>query len=159
MSAKSKFFRRGEWTALMIAVGWGVALVVVAFTTPIYKSESTDSTGALQDTSATLVEVNGAYGALIAAMPLILSLVTTLALWLRGQRRAGPMAWALPLLCAAFSLVTITTIGVFALPVVGFLIYACAVHGRPYRMRTGLEFTFPLISGKASRPGRKPRTD
>ncbi len=159
MNAASKFFRRGEWTALMIAVGWGVALMVVAFTTPLYRGEGTDSTGALQNTSATLVEVNGAYGALIAAMPLILSLATTLALWLRGQRHAGPMAWALTLLCAAFSLVTITTVGVFALPVAGLLIYACAMHGRPYRMRTGLEFTFPLISGRASRPGRKPRTD
>ncbi len=154
MSAASKLFRRGELNALLFAVVWSSALVVAAFYTPIYQGEIEDSTGAVQQTNATLVDVNGAYGALIAAMPLILSLATTLALWLRGQRHAGPMAWALTILCAALSLVTIMTIGIFALPVVGCLIYACAVHGRPRRERSGFKFHFPLFSRNDSRHGR-----
>ncbi len=157
MKAESKLFRRGELIALSIAVIWAGALLAAAFTAPLYKWESEDSSGVLQQSTSTLVEVNGTYVALMATAPLVLSLATAIALWLRGRRRgAGPMAWTLTILCAALSLVSILSIGLFVLPVVGCLIYACAVHGRPKSPWPEFEFSFPRISRNASRRRHEP---
>lgn len=119
MRRVTQHFRRGELIALVVAIGWAAALAVAAFIAPLYEG------------GGTLVEVNGPSVAITAAVPLILSVATAVALGLRGRMaRAGILAWTLTILCALFSLVALLSIGIFILPVVGCLIYACAAHGR-----------------------------
>lgn len=112
-------FRRGELVALVFAILWAATVAIGAFVAPLYRG------------GATLVEVNGSYTAIAAAVPLALSLATAVALALRGSvAGAGPLAWTLTILCALFCVVSILSIGVFIIPIVGCLLYACAVHGR-----------------------------
>lgn len=112
-------FFRGELIVLVIGILWATALAAFAFTEPLYLD------------GGTLVEVNGSRAAIAAGVPLVLSIATAVALGLRGRDTpAGPMAWTLAILCGLFSLVSILSIGFFIMPVVGCLIYACAVHGR-----------------------------
>lgn len=119
MRRLTRAFRRDELIALVIALVIAGVLARVAFYTPLYAS------------GGTLVDVNGSYAAIAAGLPLALSLATTIALALRGRdATAGPMAWALTIVCGLLSLVSILSIGFFIMPVVGCLIFACAVHGR-----------------------------
>lgn len=127
---------------MLFAVVWAVALVMAAVYLPIYESVGGTST---------FVETNGTSGALVAAMPLVLSLATIVALRLRGQLRAGALAWTLTILCAGFALVAITSFGAFVVPVVACLIYACVVHGRPRGQSAGLEFQFPFTKAPRGR--------
>lgn len=131
MSSTTATLGRGQRIALTIALVWAAALPLMAFVAPVYQWESRDSTGAVTRGSDTLVGVNGAHGVVAAAVPLVLTIATVLALWLRGRRRgAGPAAWTLTSLSAIFSTLAILSVGPFVLPVVGCLIYACAAHGR-----------------------------
>ncbi|RMB58782.1 hypothetical protein [Tessaracoccus antarcticus] len=123
--------RRGERIALAIALIWAGVLLVGAFTVPVYGGEGADSTGAVTQRALTLVGVNGASGVVVAAVPFLLALGTAFALWLRGSSPgAGPVAWTLTILSAVFSMVSILSIGLFAIPVVACLLAACTVHGR-----------------------------
>jgi heme/copper-type cytochrome/quinol oxidase subunit 2 len=56
--------------------------------------------------------------------------VVSLSLWRRNasaRHGAGPAALAVVTLLAAFTFVSMLTIGIFVLPVTGLLAYACAL--------------------------------
>ncbi|MEO7587434.1 MAG: hypothetical protein ABIS84_05340 [Arachnia sp.] len=120
MSRRTRL-RRGQRVALSIALVWAAALLVGAFTVPVYGGSGAE---------ATLIGVNGASGVVVAAAPLLLAAATAFSLRLRDPHAgAGLLAWALAILSAVYSIVAILSVGIFALPVVACLIYACAVHG------------------------------
>lgn len=69
--------RRGRWAfgLTVVALAWSLLFFAAAFVYPFYAGDSCtgDRTGTTcTDTSATLVEVNGAGGAIVAALPVVL---------------------------------------------------------------------------------------
>lgn len=122
--------------ALGAATLWSIGLVVAALTAPVYSGEagSTDPTGALTTTrtSATLVEVNGWSGVVVATLPLAAALAVAALLLLRGRLGAGAepwlvaAAWALSATCAALGVLALTSIGALVLPVAAGLGLAVA---------------------------------
>ena len=115
--------------ALLVAAVYGVALVVAAFTVPVYDSDSSSSSGGTSQASDTLVGVNGTGVALILAVPLLVTLAVGCALWQRS-RWSLPIAWTLTGLLAALNLLAMLSVGIFVLPVTAALVVACA-RSRP----------------------------
>jgi hypothetical protein len=104
---------RAGWPVVAAAV-WAAGLIVAAFVAPVYESDPPGSD--------TLVDVNGTGVALVLAVPLLAVAVTAAALR-RGHRSA---AWGIVAGLAAFSLVSILSIGVFVAPVAILLAVAVA---------------------------------
>ena len=121
--------------ALVIAAIWSVGLIIAAAVVPVYQSVSS-STGSptvmnrpvVTKTSATLLQENGLHVLVLVGIPLLAVAVASLSLGLRRENRrrgAGPVAWTMVGLLAAFTLVSMLSIGITILPVTGSLIFAC----------------------------------
>jgi len=115
--------------ALLVAAAYGVALVIAAFTLPVYDSAGSSSSGETSLASDTLVGVNGPGVALVLGVPLLVTLAVGFALWQRS-RWSVPIAWTLTGLLAAANLLAILSVGIFVLPVTAALVLAC-VRSRP----------------------------
>jgi hypothetical protein len=115
--------------ALLVAAAYGVALVVAAFTLPVYESTSSSSSDGSSQASDTLVGANGLGVALVLGVPLLVTIAVGCALW-QGSRWALPIAWTLTGLLGAANLLAMLSVGVFVLPVTAALALACA-RSRP----------------------------
>lgn len=120
---------RAPAVALLVAAAYGVALVVAAFTLPVYSSDSSSSPGGTSQASDTLVGANGMGVALVLAVPLFVTVAVGCALALRS-RWSLPIAWTLTGLLAAVNLLAMLSVGIFVLPVTAALVLACA-RSRP----------------------------
>jgi hypothetical protein len=120
---------RVQAVALLVAAAYGVALVIAAFTLPVYDSASSSSSDGSRQSSDTLVGVNGPGVALVMAVPLFVTLAVGCALWQRS-RWALPVAWTLTGVLAAANVLAMLSVGVFVLPVTAALVVACA-RSRP----------------------------
>ena len=125
---------RLERVSLVIAAVWGAGLLAAAAVVPVYSSSGTSSSsssGTVTHGSATLVGVKGLGVLLVAAVPLVATVVVGGALWRRGSRPgAGVLAWTIAGLLAVFNVLALLSIGVFVIPVTACLFVACAGHGR-----------------------------
>jgi hypothetical protein len=124
---------RASEVALLGASAYGVALVVAAFVAPVYGTDSSSSSGQTSQGSDTLVGVNGLSAAVVLAVPLLVTLAVSAALWLGSHRWALPIAWTLTGLLAAGNLLAMLSVGVFVLPVTAALVFACARSRPPAR--------------------------
>ncbi|MEO6411592.1 MAG: hypothetical protein ABIO48_03315 [Pedococcus sp.] len=111
--------------ALVGATLWGVALVVAALTLPAYSGDTagTDSTGAVtsSSTSATLVEVNGWWGLVLASIPLGACVVVGALLLGPGGRPAQALAAVVVALLGGLTVLSLLSIGLFLMPAVAGL--------------------------------------
>lgn len=99
----------GERIALAGALVWSVLLLVAG--------------------AATLVEDEGSGILLAVGVPLIATLLVTLALLARGPGKdAGPLAWGLVILLFGFNALALLSIGIFLLPTTVCLVFACGLH-------------------------------
>ena len=111
--------------ALVGATLWSAALPVAALTLPAYSGSSggTDSTGTVATSSATatFVEVNGTWGLVVVSLPLAACLVVA-ALLLGTRDRAGHLvAAAVVALLGVLTVLSLLSIGLLLVPVVGCL--------------------------------------
>lgn len=128
--------------ALMLAALWSAGLIVAAAVAPAYESTSASSSVSVSGsgspvtvtsppqthTTSTLLAENGPSVLILIAIPLFA--VGAVAAALRRRHRhersgAGPFAWTVVGLLGAFAFVGMMTIGLFILPVVGLLCFAC----------------------------------
>ncbi|TPG19232.1 hypothetical protein [Pedococcus bigeumensis] len=114
--------------ALAGATVWSIALVVGALALPAYSGDTagTDSTGAAtsSSTTATLVEVNGWWGLVLAGIPLAACVVVgTLLLGPAGRagRAAQVAAAVIVALLGALTILSLLSIGLFLVPAVAGL--------------------------------------
>jgi hypothetical protein len=111
--------------ALVGASLWSVALVVAALTLPAYSGDTagTDSTGAVtsSSTSATLVDVNGWWGLVLASLPLGACLVVGALLLGPGGRPAQALAAVVVALLGGLTVLSLLSIGLFLVPAVAGL--------------------------------------
>jgi hypothetical protein len=129
----------GEWVALAGALFWSAALLVIAIGVPIYvgeteTSKATSSAVVVTHESFTLVDENGSGILLVIGVPLLVTIIVGIALWLRGARHgSGPIVWAFFGLLAAFNFLAMLTIGALIIPVTACLAVACTIRQtRPY---------------------------
>lgn len=124
--------RRGEWTALAVALIWSAGLMIAAALAPAYQSTTETSSGTVTHESATLVDENGPAVLLPVGMPLLVTVIVGYALWRReASRGAGPVAWTFTGLLAGFNVVAMLSIGPFIVPVTASLFVACAMRQAP----------------------------
>lgn len=99
----------GQSIALVGAFGWSVLLLVA---------------GAM-----TLVEEEGSGILLAVGVPLVATVLVTLALLARGPgSNAGALAWTLVVLLGGFNALALLSIGIFLLPTTVCLLVACGLH-------------------------------
>jgi hypothetical protein len=130
--------------ALAAAALWAGGLGVAALTLPAYtgSSSTADASGGLETTSttATLVEVNGTWGLVVACLPLAVCLVVGALLLGPGGRATQLAAAALVALLGALTVLSLLSIGIFIAPVtVGLavaVISALTASGAPPREAT-----------------------
>lgn len=112
------------------ALAWSLALIPVAFLAPVYSGERSNSTAPSIHTSATLVDVNGAWVLVPVAVPALLALVVWVALSRREHSRAARLiAIATVVVLGAFNLLAMLSIGIFIVPAT--VLAAWAVWGSP----------------------------
>ena len=114
--------------ALVIAAVWGVAVVVVGFLVPMYASVTESSSGEQTQGTGTLVGVNGPGAVVVLGLPLLVTLAVGSALWQGARRGAVAVAWTLAALLAAFTVLSMASIGMLVVPIAAALLVACAVH-------------------------------
>ncbi len=111
--------------ALVGATVWSVALVVAALTLPAYSGDSagTDSTGTVTNssTTATLVDVNGWWGLVLASIPLGACVVVGALLLGPGGRPAQVVAAVVVALLGVLTVLSLLSIGLFLMPAVAGL--------------------------------------
>ncbi len=123
--------------ALVAAALVSLALLVLALVAPVYSSESQAATaeGAdpapVEHSTATLVQMNG-FGALVlAAIPLVVTLLVAL-LIRRGSSTAEYVAaCVVTLLYGGLCVLALLSIGIFLAPVALCLVVACATARIP----------------------------
>ena len=107
---------------LILALAYSTALIAAGFLVPMYSGSSSSSDGVTEETSDTLVGVNGVNVLIVLAIPLLITIAVGIALrWGTSARRMG-LAWTLTGGFAAFTLLAMMSIGVFLLPVVAALV-------------------------------------
>jgi len=116
----------------MAAVLWGLVLIAGALTLPVYTGTTASVACAgcevvFETSTRTLVEVNGAGVLVVVALPLVIALLITFALWRRASRVG---AWVLVALLWLFTLLAIASIGVFVAPAALLLTVAVAIDSR-----------------------------
>ena len=116
----------------LAAVLWGLVLLGGALTLPVYSGTTTSVAcpgcpEVSESNTRTLVEVNGAGVLIVVALPLVVSLAVTFALWRRAWR-AG--AWVLVALLWLFAFLGLGSIGMFVAPAALLLTIAIALGGR-----------------------------
>ena len=125
----------GVTTKVMLAGAalWSAALVVASLTLPVYSGEeaSTSADGSLvtRSTSATLVDVNGLWGAVLAAVPLAVTVLVSVLVSLRSHRSARLAAWACVAALGLLALAGLASVGLFFAPV--FVALTIAVASAP----------------------------
>jgi hypothetical protein len=120
-------------TALVLAAVWSIALMALALVAPVYSGETGSATMAEDGTvttsatssTATMVQVNGAYVLVLLAIPLVITGLVALLLRFRGRPAALIGAWVLTGLLGAFCVLGLMSIGLFIVPVVLGLVVAC----------------------------------
>ena len=123
--------------ALVGATLWSAALVVAALTLPAYSGATAgaDSTGAVieRSTTATLVDVNGWWGLVIASIPLGACVVVGALLLGPGGRVAQALAAVVVALLGGLTVLSLLSIGLFLVPAVAGLGVAVmvAIASRP----------------------------
>ena len=133
-----------------LAIMWAVALVGAAFTAPAYSgmrcTAEAGSSGVpgqerCFETTATLIEVNGAGALVPLAIPLAAAVAVTLLLSLhcrRGSWAAMTGATTVIVLLFGFGFVTGFSIGLYVLPLVPLLAVAALLTPTPQRRSTVL---------------------
>lgn len=114
------------WAWAVLALVWAVALIVAAVFVPVYSTEGTAAPGGQTVTlhAQTFVHVNGVLSLIPVALPALLAVVVYASLHhkcARGGWLSGYVAWTFIVLLLAFCVVTSPSIGLFVLPVAGFL--------------------------------------
>jgi hypothetical protein len=124
--------RRGREALLIAAALWSACLLLAAFVLPAYRtvSQTASSPGSEHARSATstLVAVNGLWVLLPLAVPLLAVAAVAFSLRSRerrGQPTAGFLAWGVIGLLTVLVFLGMASIGVFVLPVVVLLAFAC----------------------------------
>ena len=111
--------------ALAGATLWSLALVVAALTVPVYSGDTAgadaDGVPGATSTTATLVEVNGWWGLVVAALPLGACLVVGTLLLGPGGRAATVAAVVVVALLGVLTVLSLLSIGVFLAPAVAGL--------------------------------------
>lgn len=128
---ESRRGRRAFWFSVA-ACGWSAALVVGAFTVPMYSSSSTSSSGVHIAASMTLVQVNGLSVLIPVGVPLLIAVVVWAALHRkcsRGSNAAGAAAAVLVTVLTLGCLIALASIGLLVVPVA--LLLGCAVATTP----------------------------
>lgn len=128
-----------EWVALVVALFWSVLLVVVVSAVPVYEETTVTDLGGSIHSSATLIDENGSRALIVVGVPLLVTILVGVALWIRGRRRgAGPVAWTFTILLAGFNVLAMLSIGLLIIPITACLALACAIHhaGRPGDVET-----------------------
>lgn len=129
---------RGTRVALVVAFGWGVALLVAAAAVPTYSSTSSTSsvsgTGSVTHTfthsSTTLVDQEGPSVLVPVAIPLVAAGAVACILRRRraqGRPGAGAVAWTVVAVLGILDLLGAMSIGLFMVPVTIALAVACAL--------------------------------
>jgi hypothetical protein len=112
--------------ALLLAGGWGLGLIVAGFVVPMYRTTSESTTDTVTYGSDTLVGVNGPDVLVGLAVPFVVTVLVGCALLLRAHRGALLAAWMLSVMLAMFTVLAMTSVGLFVVPVTAALIVACA---------------------------------
>lgn len=117
----------------LLAVAWGVALIVLAVVLPVYSASETTSSGQTSAAaSQTLVQVNGVGVLAPVALPALFAALVWFALHRkcsRGGRGAEYLAWTVIGLLFALSMLAAASIGMFVVPMA--LLLACAAMLTP----------------------------
>ncbi|HVW79929.1 MAG TPA: hypothetical protein VHB69_03190 [Mycobacteriales bacterium] len=125
LAAQAQAIGRGRSIALGVAFAWSLALILGACVVPVYSSS-----GSAGDGPSTLVGANGIGVIDIVSVPLAVTAIVAVLLWRRRHAPgAGPAAWTVTGLAAAFNLAGMLTIGPLILPITICLIAACAAGG------------------------------
>ena len=125
--------------ALVLAGVWSIGLLVLALVAPAYSGESGSATMAADGTvttsttssTATLVQVNGAWVLLLLAIPLVITGLVALLLRFRGRAAALVGAWVLTGLLGALCVVGLMSSGMCIVPVVMARVVACTASTWP----------------------------
>ena len=121
---------RGGWAFAFTVAGfaWGVALLPAALLLPAYQGAIASSSGAVTQTSATLVAENGPWVLWIVALPALLAVIA----WFGLHRRCASasqygtvLAWMAIAALLLLSLLAAASVGMFLLPA-GLLLAAAA---------------------------------
>ena len=111
--------------ALAGATLWSLALVVGALTVPLYSSDTSsgDSTGTASTTSstATLVEVNGGWGLVVAGIPMVACLVVGALVLGPGGRVTTIVAAVVVAALGVLTVLSLLGVGLFLAPVTAAL--------------------------------------
>lgn len=126
---------------LLLAGCWSAALIIGAFFVPVYQSAKTPARHA-PPSPDTLAGVNGPGVAAVIAVPLLVVLLTGIALWLSPRKVALVIAWTGTGLLIAFNLMAMMSIGIFVLPVTVALVIACGTR-QPGPRRMGIDADSP----------------
>jgi hypothetical protein len=122
MSARTASHRWRIAVRLSVAaLVWSFGLVLAALFAPAYSTSSTSSdVNGVTLSSATLVQVNGAWVLILVGIPALVSAVVILAIRARrsGARWGAPLAWAAIAVLTAEALVGFATIGLFLVPAI-----------------------------------------
>jgi hypothetical protein len=105
---------------MVAALVWSVGLALAALLLPAYNGQTISNVNGLTLTTATFVQVNGLRALTLVAIPAIVSVIVAFALWQRHRHQAnwtGWVAWTAIGLLALETLLGITTIGLFIIPV------------------------------------------
>ena len=116
--------RRAGWALglSLFAVAWSIALVGAVFVVPAYNDGST------------LAQENGAWVAIPAAVPAILTVAAFAGLHRRcahGSRRGSALAWSAIIVLLAFSVVAMWSIGMFSFVAALALLAGAALTPKP----------------------------
>ena len=109
---------------------YSAALIVAGLAVPMGSEVSTSSSGAVEHTSATLVESNGLSVLLVLAIPLLATVAVAVALRWRATTGGLAIAWGVTAMLAVFMLLAMLSIGVFVLPVTAALVAVCTIARR-----------------------------
>jgi hypothetical protein len=125
--------------ALVLATVWSAGLIVAAAVAPAYRSSSSSVSvssaggpvtveGPTETSTSTLLAENGPSVLAVVGLPLLA--VGAVAAALRHRRRrarsgAGPFAWIVVGLLGTLTFLGMMTIGIFLLPTLGLLCFAC----------------------------------
>jgi hypothetical protein len=118
--------------ASVAGVAYGGLLVLLAFTLPVYSTDSSSSGAG----SATLAGENDLGAVVLLPVAVAAGVFLLLHLVCRfGSRPALAAAWTLAGLAAVAAVLGAMTIGIFLVPLAALLVYACSAtpRGRPRR--------------------------
>ena len=106
---------------LVIALVLGVLLVVAAFTVPMYAGSSTETSAdgatTTTGTSATIAQMNGAWGVTVMSLPLAVTLLVLLVRRVLPPAPGTVVSWVLVVLLVVFCALGMASVGMYLFPV------------------------------------------